>query len=136
MGKTFDDLFNEFFNNKKPSQQGQENLGLNKIIEALQNFRHMGIEENLGNSIEKELGPPDRIEESTEEGYVYKKSVWNTPQGQFVKIATELAETPSETTLDEQLKDALEIEDFETAIILRDKINKLNTPKDENNPKG
>ena len=42
--------------------------------------------EDLDSAITDELGKPDEIQEVTEDGFLFKKMVWNTPHGQFVKI--------------------------------------------------
>jgi excinuclease UvrABC helicase subunit UvrB len=138
MLKKFDDLFNDFFNRKKTSNQVNE--GINRIISALQNFRQMGFEENIGNSIEKELGPPNEVEEIVKDGFLYKRHIWNTEHGQFVKVTVQLADQnindlKQEKTLEEQLQDAVESENYELAIQLRDKIKNLKTTTNENNSK-
>lgn len=124
MDNKFDNLFNDFFNNRKRSNGLGDEIG--KIIRAIQNFkRNHLIDENLGDAMEAELGPPTLSEEFIEDGLLYNKLVWDTPHGQFVKIVV------NNISLEEQLQEALETEDFEKAIVLRDKI-KAN----ENNPKG
>lgn len=127
--KNFDDLFNEFFNRKKTNINPNVGLGIKKIIEALTNFKTLNQEEELEKLMNNQLGEPDEIIDHIEEGFLFKKLVWHTAHGDFIKvIISEVLPEQSETkkpnkSLEEQLKDALEVEDYELAIKLRDQIN-------------
>lgn len=136
---SFDDLFNDFFNRKKINfgdENNNNNNDLNKIVDALLNFKMKTIQDNFGgleDSIEKELGEPTEIIEHVEDGFLVKKLIWKTQFGQFVKVLiSEIGEEPKvkkvSKSLEEQLKEAVENEDYELAIKLRDEIKK-NTKK-------
>ena len=97
----------------------------------------MGLDGDVGTAIEKRLGPPDFEEEFIKDGINYIKSIWNTEQGQFVKIAASIAlEREPKKSLQERLEEAVEEEDWNLAIILRDRINNEKNKQNENNPKG
>jgi len=138
MGKTFDDLFNEFFNRRR-SNTTSINDEIQKIIESLMSFQPTKVRTH-DESVEAELGEPDEIIEHNEMGMNFKKLIWNTPNGRFVKILVTDIEpvqtpTPSEDpltvvrkkhskSLEQRLKEAVEVEDYELAIELRDEIKK------------
>ena len=137
MGNKFDDLFNDFFNHRK-SLKSHVNDDISKIIKALQNYKNNMLSETFGEAMEQQLGEPDHIEETIEDGFLFKKLIWDTPKGQFVKIVVMNAVNPDgnpesiEDQLKKQLQDALDIENYELAVELRDKIKNI---KNENNPK-
>ena len=141
MGKTFDDLFNEFFNRRR-NNTTSINDEIQKIVESLMSFQQVRVKTH-DESIEAELGEPDEIIEHNEMGMNFKKLVWNTPQGRFVKIVVTDVEpfppTPPEPgkdpldpsainrkkhskSLEQRLKEAVEVEDYELAIQIRDEI--------------
>jgi excinuclease UvrABC helicase subunit UvrB len=140
MGKTFDDLFNEFFNRRR-SNPTSINDEIQKIIESLMSFQPTKVKTH-DESVEAELGEPDEIIEHTEMGMNFKKLIWNTPEGRFVKIVVTDVEPfpptpppPDEDpltvkrkkhskSLEQRLKEAVEVEDYELAIELRDEIKK------------
>jgi len=140
MGKTFDDLFNEFFNRRRDNTTSI-NDEIQKIVESLMSFQKVRVKTH-DESVEAELGEPDEIIEHTEMGMNFKKLVWNTPQGRFVKIVvTDIEPLPPvlyppepnedpltvkrkkhSKSLEQRLKEAVEVEDYELAIQLRDEI--------------
>jgi excinuclease UvrABC helicase subunit UvrB len=138
MGKTFDDLFNEFFNRRR-SNTTSINDEIQKIIESLMSFKPTNVKTH-DESVEAELGEPDEIIEHNEMGMNFKKLIWNTPNGRFVKILVtdiEPVQTPPPSedpltvvrkkhskSLEQRLKEAVEVEDYELAIELRDEIKK------------
>jgi len=82
------------------------------------------------------LGEPNSIEHFEENGLFYERQTWHLPTGNLVKII--ISETPNspskpEKSLEEQLKDALENEDYILAAKLRDE---LNPPKKEVKKRG
>ena len=118
--KSFDDLFNEFFKRKNANPIHDE---LKRIIEAMTNFKKIdNIEDNLGD----ELGEPSEVEELIEDGLLFKKLTWNTSHGKFVKIVVSDVqpsdEPAKELNLEEQLQMAVDSEDYDLAIKLRDQI--------------
>jgi len=127
----FDDLFNDFFN-KKRMQANPLHEELKKLIETISVFKSIENEKKLDEEIDKELGKPTSIETRIDEGVLYKKLTWVTPHGSFVKIiVTDVEEETKKTTksLEEQLKEAVELEEYELAIKIRDKITASNKPK-------
>jgi len=137
----FDNLFNDFFS-KRP-KIGPMNDELKKLMETLQSFKNIANEEELDDKIQSELGEPDEIHEYDQEGLHYKKLIWNTPHGQFFEVfisrlADDFPPVPREKvqpkSLQEQLDAAVEAEDYELAIKLRDQINGT-APKRKGRPK-
>lgn len=123
----FNDLYNEFFNNGRKKNNNLLHDEIKKLIESVANFKNIENEAMLEKEIDKELGKPSVIETRIEDGLEYKKLTWHTPYGSFVKIIvsdvnTDITEKPKEKTLDEQLKEAVEFENYELAIQLRDQI--------------
>lgn len=132
----FDDLFNEFFssfygrrNNRMSSIQDE----IRKIMDSLYNFNP--IDQNKMEDLSSELGEPDEKQTFEKDGFIIEKLIWNTPHGQLVKIiASEKDGKPKqnkvkEKSLEEQLKEAVQAENYELAIELRDKIKNQNKPK-------
>lgn len=133
----FNDLYDEFFNRRRKVANPLHDE-LKKLIETIANFKTIQNESMLEKEIDKELGKPSSIETRVENGILYKKLVWNTPYGNFVKIIVSDVDpvNPSEDphdpnypaprkkekSLDEQLREAVEAENYELAIELRDKI--------------
>lgn len=131
MGRSFDDLFNEFFG-KKRNNVNSINDELRKIIDSLMSFK-MTQNQMMEEAIQEELGEPDEIIDHIEGGMNFRKLVWNTPAGKFVKIVvTDVQDAEpikpkkavKEKSLEEQLKEAVEVENYELAIQLRDQIKK------------
>lgn len=135
MGKNFDDLFNEFFGKRK-NDITSINDELRKIIDSLMSYK-MVQNEMLGEAIQEELGEPDQIIDHIEQGMNFRKMIWNTPNGRFVKIIVtdveeenrvekilqEVSERKKHSkSLEQQLKEAVETENYELAIKLRDQI--------------
>lgn len=124
MSNNFDDLVNDFLKPKGP-KRGKI---LGKIIDTIVNFTKMKTDEELEDAINKNLGEPDIIEEFEEDGLHIQRLVWNTPEGQFMKIVANPIDVEDfvfpqkKLTLEEQLEKAVEDEDYTLAIQLRDKI--------------
>lgn len=136
--KTFDELFDGFFNNKnkktrrksKPKKDDVDN-GLEKIIEALSNFKQIE-EHDLESEYDLEMGEPLTVQYFEDNGLFFKRSVWRVEKdgekGELVKL--EVSDVPFEDekidkTLEEHLQEALNDENYEKAAEIRDKINKL-----------
>jgi protein-arginine kinase activator protein McsA len=146
MDKSFDDLFNEFFNRRKTDSNDRMKEEARKIIESLTNFVQSDKTENLERMFDQNLGEPDEIE-NFQEGHLYfERRVWHTETGDIVKLLVSDDPThfitksqdkkPSQKvvqkTLEIQLEEALAVEDFEKAAELRDL---LNPPKRRGRPK-
>ena len=137
----FDNLFNDFFNYK--GKVDPINEGLKKLLDSLQNFHDVSSEEEFDKRVQSELGEPDEIKEYTQDGLHFKNLIWNTPHGQFVEVFISkmsehaepvIREKVAVKSLQELLDDAVAIEDYKTACILRDKIN-ATLPKKRGRPK-
>ena len=120
MGKTFDELYGEFFNknNKQPIKRKRKSK---TDIEDM-----LSDPTKLEHHIDK-LGKPDKIEFYNEGMFFFEKRTWHTKHGDVVKII--VSDEPSlnippfeEKPLEEQLYDAVVDENFEKAAILRDLI--------------
>lgn len=141
----FNDLFNDFFNkrNKNVNPLHDE---LRKLMETIANFKAIENDKKLEQEIDKELGKPSLIEERIEDGVHYRKLTWFTPQGKFVRIivsdvnADENAEPmmgekyaevrkKHSKSLEKRLEEAVQAEDYELAIKLRDEIKAAKKPK-------
>jgi hypothetical protein len=110
MFEDFDELFEDFFNQRK-----------NRISSFDELFNEMFIEDD------SDLGLPDKVLEITENGTSFTKSIWNTPLGYIVKV--ELSED-KDMSLEEKLKAAIECENYEEAAKIRDEIKKIKNEKD------
>lgn len=127
MGKDFDELYNEFFGGKGKGDNDKIRKA-KKLIENLNNFDDANVEGF--NPYENELGEPDEEEIFEENGYKFLKSIWNLEQGQVVKV--EMIASPMDTgftpkkkmSLEDKLAIAVENEDYEQAVIIRDMISK------------
>jgi excinuclease UvrABC helicase subunit UvrB len=128
MSNAFDDLFNEFFRRKKTDRNEKISTiqdEIKKIIDTLMGVKIVQNDEMLMNMIQNNLGEPTRIEEFNNGKTHVKKLIWETPFGQFVKIIMDENDSepkPKEKSLEEQLIEAVESENYELAIKLRDEI--------------
>ena len=126
--RNFDDLFNEFFNFKRRNGITPIQEEIKRIIDSLSSFNQ--IDQNRMEQYSEELGEPDEIHKHEKNGVIIEKSIWNTPHGQIVKvIVTDKSDKPKEKSLEEQLKEAVEAENYELAIKLRDQIKAASKPK-------
>lgn len=134
MNETFDDLFDDFFKKKNENQPDIRDE-IKKIMDTISKFRKIGSEEELDDAIDNELGEPNEIEEYIENGFLFKKLTWNTPHGSYIKlVVTDIVDNNGEyepentvtktKSLQEQLEDAVETENYPLAIKLRDEIKK------------
>jgi hypothetical protein len=126
MFNEFDKLFNEFFNRNSVKTE------LEKVIKAIKKFKEINSDEELENEIENELGEPHSVETYEEDGLYFTKYMWHTSHGTFVKITASDEPNVNLTTgkhkvkaksLQEQLEEAIEAEDYLLAANLRDQIN-------------
>lgn len=129
----FDDLFNDFMNPKdKKGKKGKDVpfiSDLKRLMDALSTFKTFDPEE--GEEIQSQLGKPDEVQKFVENDMHFTRLIWNTPHGKFIKVVVtndpdsfELPTYDEEPkSLEEQLEEAVEAEDFELAIKLRDQIN-------------
>jgi uncharacterized protein (DUF1697 family) len=118
MEKSFDDLFNEFFKN---DDSNETNKKMEMLIKALTTPFDIESRKN----IEETLGVPDEIESFKDNGLFIKKEIWHTEKGDVIKMIVSDIPFESETkklSLEEQLEEALDKEDYETAAKLRDEI--------------
>jgi hypothetical protein len=133
--ETFDELFDAFFNNndKKSKKRGRPRKEKNydsyeekakKIIDSLQNFSEI-TDVDKQHQIDNELGEPHEIHLFHSDGLYFKRSIWNTEDGDLVKL--EVSEEPFEEkkSLEELLVIALEEEEYEKAAEIRDEMKKI-----------
>jgi len=128
--KTFDELFEEFFNDKnqnkkkKPKKNGLSDELIN-LINVLSNSKQI-TDEDEQFQIDNEYGKPDKIELFQEDDLYFKRSIWDVEDGQIVKL--EVSDQPFDIedpkSLEELLQDALETENYELAAEIRDEMNK------------
>ncbi len=148
--KSFDELFNDFFDEQSNKDKSSNPIHeeIKKLMETLSSFKKsesLDAEEMIANKLGINLDEPTSTEEIIEEGMRFTKLTWDTPNGRFVKIVVtdalsddtnnKQSKGTKSKTLDEQLQDALDNEDYELAIKLRDKINSLKELVSENNKK-
>jgi excinuclease UvrABC helicase subunit UvrB len=133
--KTFDELFNEFFkrNDIKPEDK-INNLKeeAKKMIDILTNMKNIeedikNIDEEIEKSIDEELGKPDKIEFFNEDNLFFERRTWHTENGDLIKLL--VSDDPTfgkqpkvEKSLQQQMEEAIQNEEYEKAAILRDKI--------------
>jgi hypothetical protein len=138
----FDNLFNKYFGDNRENP-------IEKMMKLVQQL-------NLGggfggvNPEETDLGKPDSIVEFEQDGIKLIKSTWNTQYGQIVRIVTKedvefsnnffkQNNIPTgekiELSLEEQLKIAEKVENYELCSELRDKIKARDEAKIANESK-
>lgn len=128
MKKTFDDIFNEFFGEALNTEA--KNAEIRKVIQTIANFKRHNAGELSDEEVEMELGQPSTTEEYIEDGILYTKMVWKTSVGEYMKIViTDFKPKISIETLEEQLAEAVAVEDYSTAIAIRDEITKIKEKK-------
>jgi excinuclease UvrABC helicase subunit UvrB len=140
MDKSFDELFNEFFN-PRSSFDAFEKMreDAKKFFESVFKASSMSTnDENLQKEVEKALGEPDEIKHYIENGFYFEERIWHTKEGSITE--TIMSDDPNlfpdisvfekktkpkkeEKPLELQLKEALEKEDYEKAAEIRDLMN-------------
>ena len=128
MGDLGDELNNMFNDWERRMRARKKNIDENEesmFDSFISNIKH---NTSLGDDFSKlkELGEPDDIEEFEEEGVKFVKKTWITEEGEYIMMETVMDESGNIFTgsksLDEQLEEALENEEYEKAAELRDKI--------------
>jgi len=120
MGKSFDDLFREFFGGDDDDFQSR-NKKRDDLIKVLTNPFNFENEKEIDNF----LGEPDIIENYEDDGMYIKKIIWHTENGDVIKMLVSdvpFEEKETKLSLEEQLEEALAKEDYETAAKIRDEI--------------
>lgn len=122
--KEFDKIYTEFFGSKKK---------IKEIVKNIINFRFMDVENYNTSDDYMFTTKPDHIEKFSDGPFNFEKRIWIKPNGdkiiQVLMIDDEVL-TNTKVDLEKELSDALEVEDYDKAIKIRDKINKKNK-KDE-----
>lgn len=133
MSKSFDDLFNDFFkrNNIKPEDKIGDAFKnqTQKMIDMLTHFREASEEDSLEKQIDEQFGKPDKIEFYNEGDMFFERRTWHTADGPIVKTImsddpTMIRIPPTKQRLEEQLREALENEEYEKAAAIRDELKK------------
>lgn len=138
MDNDFDNLFNEFLGgelnkkNKKPKSSKLNNIGdsFDKVIKTIVDNLDNNLE--MSDGFDKSLGEPSEIRYYEEDGLYFIESIWETEIGLIKKTivsdipldGSEKIEDNLEVTLEEQLEEAIQNEDYEKAAKLRDSIKK------------
>lgn len=123
--KMFDDLFDKFFGrNRKPKEEPRDEKAelivnrdfVNKLMDSIKNMENFN----------KNFGPPTKVEYAEIDGVYYKRETWNTHGGEMVHVMSSnepFKREPIQLSDEEMLKLAVENENYEEAVRLRDKIN-------------
>lgn len=131
MEKTFNELFDDFF--KKNNINPEDKISVPKedaqrLIDILTNIKPSeAMDLEMEAEFDKTLGKPDKIEFYTENGFFFERRIWHTPQGDMFKLfvsddPTLVMAPPEPKSLESQLNEAVEDEDYEKAAIIRDRI--------------
>lgn len=141
MDKSFDDLFNQFFGGKrnKKKNDGEKPLDFNKakddnikkLIEMISNMEEV-TDSHIAGQIDDELGEPTHVEYYEEDGMYFEKKIWKVFGGEMIKVIMSdepfVKHVPEnkeiESSLQEQLDEAVKNEEYEIAAKLRDAIKK------------
>jgi len=134
MDKTFNELFDDFFkrNDIKPEDKIDEAMkdDAKKMIDLLTRVSNIDtLNEDDEKEIDAELGKPDIIEFFNDGNVFFEKRTWKTPNGDLIKLivtdepSLNIAPRPSKS-LEAQLQEAVEAEQFEKAAAIRDEIKK------------
>lgn len=121
--KEFDKIYTEFFGSKKK---------IKEIVKNIINFRFMDVENYSSSDDYMFTTKPDHIERFNEGPFKFEKRIWIKENGDKiiqVLMVDEYDTEVEEVDLEKQLTNALEVEDYDTAIKLRDMINKKNRKK-------
>lgn len=138
--ENFDDLFNKFLGKNEEENDDFLTNETKKIIDMIDNFKNINPDgtytgdelDKLDDELDDKLGEPDDIIYSTDGEMFIEKRMWYKPLGVIIK--TLISDEPleplgpiekvPEIPLQEQLDKAVEIENYELAAELRDKIKK------------
>ena len=121
--KEFDKIYTEFFGSKKK---------IKEIVKNIINFRFMDVENYSSSDDYMFTTKPDHIERFNEGPFKFEKRIWIKENGDKiiqVLMVDEYDTEVEEVDLEKQLTNALEVEDYDTAIKLRDMINNKNRKK-------
>lgn len=141
--KTFDELWNEFFDSKRSKKSKGDNPlkdDIKKLIQRLDDFNNSDANDEIEKEIENTLGKPHKIEYYNEGHIFFEKRIWHTPTGDVVKIIAsddpslfgqpqlkQIEEKAPEKSAKDKLDEAVASENYEAAAKYRDII------KEENN---
>lgn len=123
----FDDLFEKFFGKNRRKEEPKNNKEQENSDKVDGFFRDLLSSLPNPEYLENQFGKPEKVEYFEEDGLYYKKETWSQENGsKMTHIVGSSKPFTKELTYEEQLKIALSNEDYETASILRDKINEIN----------
>jgi len=128
--KTFNELFDDFFNDEENKKELQKIVDLTNLINRITTSHDLN-EDDI-KKLDEKLGLPNKIEYLEEDGIYMEKRIWNTEIGELIEIVVtdkpNLPEPPEMSvnikSLQEQLDEAVSEEKYELAAELRDKIKK------------
>ena len=129
--ENFDDLFNKFLG-KDDKNNEFLNSEAKRIIDMIDSFKtinstgaYTGEElSKLDDELDDKLGKPDEIEYSSDGEMYFEKRMWYKPLGVIIKTLVSDEPLEPELPLEQQLENAVNVENYELAAILRDKIKK------------
>jgi excinuclease UvrABC helicase subunit UvrB len=112
---TFDDFFTNNENENDDSNEMDELFS--KLISLIKDMEehNNGVENTIFDST------PEKVEKIMLDGVLYEKRTWVDNDVQFIKMT--IINEDEVKTLEEQLQDAIDIENYEEAARLRDLIN-------------
>ncbi len=117
----FDDLFNKFFNRDEDNSMDDE---AKKIINMINNIKEVESDDELDAELDLKLGKPHEIEYFKEDDMYYERRSWFMDHGVVIKTIASDEPLEPQPSLEEQLTNAIEVEDYLTAAKLRDQIKK------------
>ncbi len=114
--KEFDKIYTEFFGTKKK---------IKEIINGIVNFKFMDTNTYSSSDDYMLINKPDSIERFSEGPFNFEKRIWIKPNGdKIIQVLTVDDEPEKEVDLEKLLANALEVEDYDAAIKIRDMIKK------------
>ena len=120
----FESLFEKYFGKSKRSEINSEELdSFAEMIEKLNDLTDsFNLTESGFEPDEDDLGDPDKVVFFDENGFSFRKTTWNVDGGKVVKVEmiSSPIDEPKQISHEEQLKLAVESEDYEKAAKLRD----------------
>ncbi len=129
------DFLKLFFDYKLAKHIEAKRIEVNKIIDMINRFPD-DSSENINTKIEAEitktLGKPTRIEYYNDGDVFFEKRIWETISGDIIRLIvlddpSIRTSPPPPKSLQEQLNDAVLVEDYGKASVIRDLI--LNSKK-------
>lgn len=125
MENTFDKLYDEFM-----EPYGPQKTSMTLIQRVMDNMPYIepGSQE-AEDFMFQVLGEPNEIEYFEKDGLYYQRNIWHAEYGRIMCNIPYDSPPEGMYDLEEELKQAIDAEDYERAAELRDKINKQKKDK-------